>query len=278
MKKLLGLVLAVLLVVSFCSFVVAPVVEEMFFRGLVYNALKRRVPVIVAVVIQALIFALFHRYGFWAGAVVFLDGIMLACVYEMRKNLLAPIFVHGFGNAAVSIPLLILAFQNFHVPASDWEQAKVKPDWVASSIPAYVERQEDGQTQMLYTINTWGTVGSKQWKKEINGFYAVLRWFPDDREACAKAKRGIVLVYHRYLGDHRRAIIEADDLLANWPEQQSECASALLYKGRANYHLKSFQESRVAFEAVVSDFTGEQFLSYQEHALYGLEGLEYLGY
>jgi tetratricopeptide (TPR) repeat protein len=260
------------------SFLVFPVVEELFFRGFVYNALKRRVPVIVAAVIQAFIFSLFHGYGVVGSVAIFTVGIALTCVYEMRKNLLAPIFIHVFTNAAWSIPLLILAFQNFHVPASNWEQAKVRPDWVTSSIPDYVERQEDGQAQRLYTINTWGTSGSRQWKKEIIGFYAVLRWFPDDRQACAEAKLGIVTIYLYYLRDYRRAVIEADELIVNWPQQKPECAAALLDKGWAYYHLQSFQESREAFESVVSDFAGEQFLPNQESALYGLESLNFLGH
>src|SRR5262245_18879518 len=41
----------------------APVAEEVLFRGLVFNALQRRMPVVVALVLQALVFGFLHTYG-----------------------------------------------------------------------------------------------------------------------------------------------------------------------------------------------------------------------
>jgi membrane-associated protease RseP (regulator of RpoE activity) len=76
----------------------APVAEEVFFRGMLYNALRRRLHVAVAAPLQAVIFGLSHHFGAADTTVVVLLGLALALLYEWRKTLLAPVLMHTLVN------------------------------------------------------------------------------------------------------------------------------------------------------------------------------------
>lgn len=77
--------------------VVAPIVEETFFRGFVYGWMRRRLNVPAAAVLSGCFFALLHFQG-----VIFLPlavlGIGLALLYEYSGSLLPGMVVHGLFN------------------------------------------------------------------------------------------------------------------------------------------------------------------------------------
>ena len=80
--------------------VLSPIVEEIVFRGVVYNALCRSTTSIMGIVGSALLFGAFH------GNVVqmvyaALMGIGMAFFYQKYKNLSAAILFHGAANVAV---------------------------------------------------------------------------------------------------------------------------------------------------------------------------------
>jgi membrane protease YdiL (CAAX protease family) len=77
---------------------VAPVAEELFFRGMLYNALRRRLPTVVAAPIQAAAFGLLHPFAAIDMAAVGLIGLALGLFYEWRKTLVAPILMHALIN------------------------------------------------------------------------------------------------------------------------------------------------------------------------------------
>ncbi len=258
----------------FFGFTLGPFCEEVFFRGFLYNALKTRTSLAVATLIQGGFFGILHYPNLLNAFTVFLLGIALAIVYEKRKSLISAMFVHGMKNAFVFIPILIVALQNIHSPATSWNEAKTHPGWLRSYPSAETERQKDGMQQWKYAIDTWGSKGSKNWKKEANAFNSVCTWFPDDRLACAKAKLGIVAIYFYYLSDYRRVIIEADNLLSEYPEQKEQCASALANKGWAYYLLRDFKNSRLAFKKVVNEF--KEYPGALESAQRGIAGLDFL--
>ncbi len=81
---------------------VGPACEEVFFRGMLYNALRQRVRPAAAAVGQAAAFGLCHlSYGPGYAIVAGLFGLALAGVYEWRRTLAAPLAVHALQNAAV---------------------------------------------------------------------------------------------------------------------------------------------------------------------------------
>lgn len=84
--------------------VAAPIGEEVFFRGLVYNALKARFGIGVGIVVSGLLFALVH-IGPLALLIIFPMGMLLAYVYERTKSLWVTITMHALNNG-VSFLLL----------------------------------------------------------------------------------------------------------------------------------------------------------------------------
>jgi len=81
----------------------APVAEEVFFRGMLYNALRRRLHVVVAAPVQAIIFGLSHHFGPADTTGVALIGLALALLYEWRKTLVAPVLMHALVNALAMV-------------------------------------------------------------------------------------------------------------------------------------------------------------------------------
>lgn len=89
--------------------VVAPIVEEIFFRGLVYGWLRTRAPVVVAVLLSAAIFAVAHVVPILIPA-LFVVGIILALAYELSGSLWLSILLHGLQNSlAVTLIFVLLA-------------------------------------------------------------------------------------------------------------------------------------------------------------------------
>ena len=97
----------VILLIS--AMTVAPLTEELFFRGLVFNWLKRFLHPLAAMVLQATVFALLHPFDDFHLAVVFVFGLALAALYQWRKTLLAPILLHSMQNVVATVAVAVLA-------------------------------------------------------------------------------------------------------------------------------------------------------------------------
>jgi membrane protease YdiL (CAAX protease family) len=76
------------------SFTFAPVAEEVFFRGFIYNAFRSRMPKVVAGLAQSLVFGFAHFFGPVHAVIASGLGIVLTFVYEWRKTLITPVLVH----------------------------------------------------------------------------------------------------------------------------------------------------------------------------------------
>jgi membrane protease YdiL (CAAX protease family) len=101
-----GDVLAVLTVV-----VVAPTVEELFFRAYVFNAYLRTKGPTTAYVGSALIFSLIHGYPALIIA-IFVMGLILAYTYRRTGTILAPISAHIMNNALAFVALAATGAQH----------------------------------------------------------------------------------------------------------------------------------------------------------------------
>lgn len=77
----------------------APLCEEFIFRGLIYGGLRRSMPVWLATLGSAAVFAIIHPPQ--AMLPVFVLGLVTAWAYERNKVLLAPVLVHAIYNGAV---------------------------------------------------------------------------------------------------------------------------------------------------------------------------------
>lgn len=77
--------------------IVAPVLEEIVFRGLIYTRLKQGMTAIAAAVIASLLFALAHGTIIW-GIYTFLLSMILIWTFERFQSLTANICFHFFFN------------------------------------------------------------------------------------------------------------------------------------------------------------------------------------
>jgi membrane protease YdiL (CAAX protease family) len=90
--------------------VLAPLAEELFFRGAVLNAWEREYGTSRAVIGSALLFALVHVAGGTALAVVqvFLLGLVLGAVYVRTRSLPTVMGLHGAFNLASVLVLFLV--------------------------------------------------------------------------------------------------------------------------------------------------------------------------
>jgi len=94
-----GLIVAGTMVIA-----VAPVVEEFFFRGFFYGALRRRMSIAVAALVDGAVFGIIHFQFDGLDGLLILPplavlGVLFCLVYEKTGTLLAPIGMHAFNNA-----------------------------------------------------------------------------------------------------------------------------------------------------------------------------------
>ncbi len=83
----------------FLMVLLAPVVEEFVFRGLLYRMLRERWGIVISVLVSAVFFSLIHH-----GMIIspqLAGGIIFAVAYEWSRSLWVSIALHMGANAAV---------------------------------------------------------------------------------------------------------------------------------------------------------------------------------
>jgi membrane protease YdiL (CAAX protease family) len=98
--------------VYFClmAVVMAPIVEEIIFRGVLYPAIKQEGFRKSAVWATSILFAWTHFHLPTFVPLMFL-GVILILLYETTDNLLAPILTHALFNAANVVAMLYPVFK-----------------------------------------------------------------------------------------------------------------------------------------------------------------------
>jgi uncharacterized protein len=98
-----------MVVVSLLEFVVlAPLFEELAFRGLLFGTLRRKFAWSTSAVLSAAVFALAHGYGVLGFVSVFWSGLLWAWIYEKTGSLLPSILAHAANNLFVCLSILYL--------------------------------------------------------------------------------------------------------------------------------------------------------------------------
>jgi membrane protease YdiL (CAAX protease family) len=95
--------------------IVAPVAEEAFFRGVVFNAWRREAGRRWAFFGSAALFAAIHL-SLLSLLPIFLLGLGLAWVYDRTKSLLAPMVMHGTVNGISVALALLVRFDVLRLP------------------------------------------------------------------------------------------------------------------------------------------------------------------
>lgn len=101
--------LFVIICLVFFGIIVAPILEEILFRGFLQSALKNTFGSRYALVISASLFAVVHMDVF-AFLQIFILGILLGYLYEKTQTLAASIFVHILHNSLTLIFLLYFKY------------------------------------------------------------------------------------------------------------------------------------------------------------------------
>jgi uncharacterized protein len=93
--------------------IIAPVIEELIFRGLILNGLRKNYPAITAVFISALLFSLFHLNP-WQMPATFVLGLLLGWIVLRTRNILLAIIGHALNNLLVLLTVTYWQQMNTH--------------------------------------------------------------------------------------------------------------------------------------------------------------------
>ena len=85
----------------FMGTLVAPVLEELVFRGFLYRAWERRWGWFPAMLGVSTVFAIYHPFFLHA----FISSLVFVCIFRRTGTLWGPIVVHAVGNALLWYPL-----------------------------------------------------------------------------------------------------------------------------------------------------------------------------
>jgi membrane protease YdiL (CAAX protease family) len=98
-----------LTMVSLLEYVIlAPLFEELVFRGLLFAILRRRFRFLPAALISALVFGLAHGYGVVGLISVCWSGVLWAWIYEKTGSLGPGILAHAINNLFVCLAVMSL--------------------------------------------------------------------------------------------------------------------------------------------------------------------------
>jgi hypothetical protein len=93
--------------------IIAPIAEEILFRGLLYQWLREHTNVVVAVILSGAIFSAAHVYPVVLPP-LFAVGVVFAAVFEWTKSLWITILLHFFQNA-LAISMFFVLQANPHL-------------------------------------------------------------------------------------------------------------------------------------------------------------------
>ena len=88
--------------------ILAPVFEELVFRGVLYSTLRRRWNAPAAMIMSALLFSLAHGYGAFGLITIFWSGLLWAWAYEKTGSVLPGMVAHALNNSLVCLTVLLL--------------------------------------------------------------------------------------------------------------------------------------------------------------------------
>jgi len=84
--------------------IIAPLIEELIFRGIIMHGFMRNYPAFIAILVSALFFALFHLNP-WQFPATFLLGLLLGWLMVITRNILACITGHAINNLLVLLSI-----------------------------------------------------------------------------------------------------------------------------------------------------------------------------
>lgn len=89
---------------------VASLVEEIGFRGLIFNRMRQDLPLVVALILQAAIFGAMHM-NVLQSSYAFILGILVGLIYVWTDSLWAPIIMHFAFNTSSAVVVQVLEIE-----------------------------------------------------------------------------------------------------------------------------------------------------------------------
>ncbi|MCX5688145.1 MAG: type II CAAX endopeptidase family protein, partial [Candidatus Omnitrophica bacterium] len=80
--------------------ILGPIIEEIFFRGFLYSAVRKRFGVIIGVLLSSALFSMLHT-NIASFLPIMILGVLMAFLYETTSSLIAPIAVHILHNSII---------------------------------------------------------------------------------------------------------------------------------------------------------------------------------
>lgn len=102
-----GGVLSLVLVV-----IVAPIIEEFIFRGVILNGLLKKYTPLISILISSALFAIVHLNP-WQFVPALIAGIFIGWVFYKTKNLFLAIIIHASNNLINSLMWYFVDFNSF---------------------------------------------------------------------------------------------------------------------------------------------------------------------
>lgn len=97
------------IVVLFVVIVGAPIVEELLFRGVLFEEFDRIVSDKATIILTALMFGIYH-FNIIQSPNTFIMGLVLAYVYYKTRSIKAPIIIHATNNLLATMPFIDQGF------------------------------------------------------------------------------------------------------------------------------------------------------------------------
>ncbi|MBR0429999.1 MAG: CPBP family intramembrane metalloprotease [Lachnospiraceae bacterium] len=131
----------------FYTVILAPITEELCFRGLTYAYLRRGVSMWSAVVIQALLFAGFHG-NFYQASYTLVFGLFMGYVYAKSENIYLTIGMHVVYNAIAMFGYDLVYLGDgpvsfYCILLTTMMACYVSVLLITRSLPALVEKRKD---------------------------------------------------------------------------------------------------------------------------------------
>jgi uncharacterized protein len=99
-------------IMSVFAVAIAPLMEELFFRGFLYPVLARRFGMVFSVIFTAVAFALLHgsqlQFSWAAVLIIFIVGIVLTTIRAVTRSVAASFLLHVGYNFSISAGLLVV--------------------------------------------------------------------------------------------------------------------------------------------------------------------------
>ena len=90
----------------FIIIIIAPIFEEIVFRGFFYKALKNFTPFIQSSLISSIVFSLIHK-NILSFTILFTLSLFLTWIYERTNSILYPILAHSLFNLITFLFILV---------------------------------------------------------------------------------------------------------------------------------------------------------------------------